>query len=138
MLYESKYAAKFTRLSSEGKNLFRFAGPHLLVEVLPKPEIKSRGGIVLTNNVSQKAQASDFQRALGLVLMRGEGYTDGSIMDIQVGEVVLMPYSPLYLSDFPGLAEYTQNTLAIISESDVLFSYKTLIAATAAAGLLNG
>jgi len=120
---EFRYTKQFDRLSKT--TLFKLRGPTLLVEVLPKEEIKTSGGIYIGKTATQRATAEDFRRGLGIVLLQGEGYTDGSCMDITKGMIVQLPYNPMYLSEFPGLVDYTQNTLALINEGDVLFAYKS-------------
>lgn len=134
---ESKYAEKFKRLSQEGKDLYRFIGPTILVEVLPKQELKTKGGLIMGVSDSHKATAQDFRRQLGLVILVGEGYADAE-MDVNVGNVVLLPANPIFLSEFPGLVDYTQNTLALVDEKSILFCYKDLDAYKKASEILNG
>lgn len=133
---ESKYADKFKRLTQEGKDLYRFIGPTILVEVLPKQELKTKGGLIMGVSDSHKATAQDFRRALGVVIMVGEGYSNDK-MDVEVGNVVLLPANPIFLSEFPGLLDYTQNTLALVDEQSILFCYKNIDAYKKATEILN-
>lgn len=122
--FQSKFKGKFQQLRDLG--LFKLRGPLLIVEVMPQIELKTESGIILGVSKGHKATAQDFRAQLGVVVYRGEGYTDGTEMDIKEGFVVNMPSNPKYMSEFPGLAEYTQNALAIISEDDVLYFYRSL------------
>ncbi len=122
---ESNYAAKFANLAATEPKLYTLRGATLLVEVLPKEDITTESGIIISSGNNQRANATEFQRGIGLVLLQGDGYSDGTPMDINVGMVVIMPYNPMYLSQWPGLKGYTQNSLALISEGDVLFAYKS-------------
>ena len=115
----AKYFDRFKELGTAGWTL---RGASLLLEVLPKEELKSRGGIILgAAKDTHKATSEDFRRPLGIVLATGTECTE-----IKVGDVVLMPFSPLYLSEFPGIGEYTQNTIALTNESDILMVFTDL------------
>ena len=129
----TKYAAAFKRLAAN-PSLYKPDGNTLLVEVLPKQELKSKGGIILGKADTHKATSEDFRRDLGLVLLRGAEVDSGAPEE---GELILMPFNPLYLSEFPGLNEYTQGTLALVDASSVLFRYPNAESFNKAKELLN-
>ena len=135
---ESKYAEQFKKLAATEPKLYTLRGATLLVEVLPKEDIVTEGGIIIAAASNQRANAVEFQRGVGIVLMQGDGYTDGTPMDINVGMVVILPYNPMFLSQWPGLKGYTQNSLALISEGDVLFAYKSYEAYLKAKEVFSG
>lgn len=124
---ESQYLEKFKKL--EGSK-FKLAGGRILVEVLPKAEMKSAGGLIIAAPSSHKGIA-DMQRAvLGVVLMVGEGYTDNDgndiPMEVKVGNVVVLnEFGVRYYSDFPGVKSYTENKLAMTSESEVQVKFES-------------
>lgn len=121
MAYNPKYKKVFDALSNEPGLLLR--GQAVLVEVLPKKELKTKGGLILGTVDTHRATSEDFRRPLGLVLRVGDDVDADNVM---VGDVVLMPFNPLYLSEFPGIQEYTQNGLALINESDVIVKFTGL------------
>ena len=89
--YQTKYLEQFKKL--EGTK-YKLAGGRMLVEVLPKAEMKTAGGLIMAAPSSHKGTA-DLQRALlGVVLMLGEGYVDDDgkdiEMDVKVGNVVVL------------------------------------------------
>ena len=131
-----KYKDRFDKIKDT--DLYILRGATMLVEVLPKEELKTSGGIIIAKGEMQRATADDFRRGVGVVLMVGDGYTDGSEMEIKEGMVILLPFNPMYLSEFPGLTDYTQNSLAIVNEGDVLFAYKSLDDYNKAKELMNG
>lgn len=136
----SKYFDRFQRLLSPefSSAAPRLRGATLLVEVLPKEEIKTSGGIILgQSNDTHKGTADDHRRNLGLVIAVGEGYAGGEPCELKVGQLILMPYQPLYLSEFPGLKDYTANTLALVNEGDVLVVYESSAAYAKAKEVLN-
>ncbi len=136
-MLESKYERQFSRLRQASTSLHKLRGASLLVEILPKQELKTKSGLYLAQTDSHKAQADDYRRDLGLVLLQGEGYADGTPMDIKPGMVVLMPFNPLVLSEFPGLIDYTKNTLAIVNEGDILLTFDSLKAFQEMSDVLN-
>lgn len=129
---ESKYLARFQKLGEVKKDIgFRLNGSRLLVEILPAKEIKTASGLVLSSPDTYKATADSYRALLGIVLMTGEGYVDDEGTDVpmetKVGQlVVLNEFGLKYYSQFPGIADYTKNTVAMTSESEIQMSFDTI------------
>ena len=122
----TKYLESFKKLQTEeAKQLFRLQGARVLIEVLPAREIKTASGIILSAPKDHvKVTAESQQHLLGIVLLTGAGYVDSENnpipMDVEVGNIVMINELGLkYFSTFPGIANYTKNTLALTSESDI-------------------
>lgn len=119
---ESKYLARFAKLA-EGQLPLR--GNRLLVEVLPKAEIKSAGGLFINSNSSSHKSTTEMNRAkLAIVLVSGSGYYDEDgedvALDVLPGAVIMVSEMGLkYYSEFPGIAEYTGETLALTRDSEI-------------------
>jgi co-chaperonin GroES (HSP10) len=118
---QSKYLKEFQVLRETGL-MPKVRGECMVVECLPKQEMKTAGGIILgAVDKTHRGTAEDTRRGLAIIVAIGEAVTE-----FEVGQVVLLPYSPLYLSEFYGIKGYTQNTIALVNESDILVSYKSL------------
>jgi co-chaperonin GroES (HSP10) len=121
-MIQSKYLQQFQRVSD---NSLRLRGNRLLLELLPKPEVKSKGGLVLVTNISDhRTTTQDNMADICVVLRTGEGYynDDGSTLplDLKVGNVVLVSRFGLKLySNMPGLADYTGESIALARDTDV-------------------
>lgn len=127
---ESKYLARFQKISSAD---FPLRGNRLLVEVLPKEELKSQSGLYMSASASDHRTSTNENRAdLALVLATGNGYYDEETeenvdLDIKVGSVILVSRMGLRLySDFPGIAEYTKETIALTRDSEVHCSWPSI------------
>lgn len=137
---ESQYLEKFKKL--EGSK-FKLAGGRILVEVLAKQEMKSAGGLIIAAPSSHKG-IIDMQRAvLGVVLMVGEGYIDDEgndiPMEVKPGNIVVLnEFGVKYYSDFPGVKTYTENKLAMTSESEIQFKFESAEELAEFESLLNG
>ena len=129
---ESKYLARFQKLGEIKKDLgFRLNGSRLLVEILPAKEIKTASGLVLSSPDTYKATADSYRALLGIVLMTGEGYVDDEGADVpmetKVGQIVVLnEFGLKYYSQFPGIADYTKNTVAMTSESEIQMSFDSI------------
>lgn len=136
----SQYLEKFKKL--EGSK-FKLAGGRILVEVLPKQEMKSAGGLIIAAPSTHKGTA-DMQRAvLGIVLMVGEGYIDSDgkdiPMEVKVGNVVVLnEFGVKYYSEFPGIKSYTENKLAMTGESEIQIKFESVDELIEFESLLNG
>ena len=120
---ESKYLKAFEAQRQAGA-LPTICGATLVVECLPKKEMKTAGGIILGQvNATHRGTAEDNRRGLAVILAVGEGYSSDQPCLLKPGQVVMLPFSPLFLSEWPGLQGYTANTIALINESDVLIVY---------------
>jgi hypothetical protein len=111
---------KFQKRFEAIRDLIVLRGETILLEVLPKEEIKTEGGLYLGAVDTHRATADDFRVQLGLVLLVGE-----DVKTIKPGEYVMLPFNPRYISEFPGLKDYTANALAFISEESVLFKFES-------------
>lgn len=129
---ESKYLARFQKLGEVKKDIgFRLNGSRLLVEILPAKEIKTASGLVLSSPDTYKATADSYRALLGIVLMTGEGYVDDEGADVpmetKVGQIVVLnEFGLKYYSQFPGIADYTKNTVAMTSESEIQMSFDSI------------
>ena len=129
MFYTSKYLDQFLNLLDK-KELYRVNGGRVVIEVLPRPEVKTQGGLIMAAP-SGFAKGGTFETqsgTLGVVLLTGDGYvdTDGTTFDIDLkpGNVVLVnDFGIKTLSIFPGLADYAANSLAIIDETTVQMTW---------------
>lgn len=146
MGYETKYVNTFKKLtdSEEAQKLFRLNGNRLLIEVLPPRELKTASGIIIAapSGYDARATAEAFKPTLGVVLLTGPGYIDADgtpiDMDVKVGMVVMVADLGMrYLSQFPGLSDYTKNTIALITEGDVQMQFPSLEAYEAYEDLLG-
>jgi len=140
---ETKYLERFKRLDDR-RELFKLNGGRVLIEVMPKQEVKTAGGIVLSapTNYAKGATFESQTGTLGVVLLTGEGYVDasGATYDIGLkpGNVVLINELGMRtLSVFPGLSEYSAGSIAIVDETVVQMSWPDLEAFDAYAKLLS-
>lgn len=124
---ESRYLAKFDRLRAAGTP-YVFRGNRLLVEVLPKIELKTSSGLIISTGEKQIGAAEDMAPRVGIVLDVGEGYYNddtGAPMpgEIKPGYVVMLPSigDLQYRSTWPGLNEYVppQSGIAIVTEAPI-------------------
>lgn len=119
---ESKYLKMFKKLAPED---IRLRGNRLLIEILPQPEVTTKGGLVVATSLSDhRTSTRDNAADIGVVLVAGEGYYDDETgdpvkMDIQPGNVVLISkFGMRVFSMFAGLQEYTSETIALARDSD--------------------
>lgn len=140
---ESKYLARFARLKSEGAAFFTLPGNRMLVEILPKEELKTRGGLIMATDMRDHRNHTEENRAIvGIVVLNGSGYVDddGNTVEIEYteGSVVLLSSLGIrYYSQFPGLTEYTESSLGMTRDSEVQMSFPSLEAFEKAKELLN-
>jgi co-chaperonin GroES (HSP10) len=124
---QSKYLEQFQRAG----NTLRLRGNRVLLELLPKPEVKSKGGLVLATSLNDHRATTEQNMAdICVVLATGEGYynDDGTVvpLDLMPGNVVLVSRYGLKLySNIPGLADYTGESIAIARDTDVHAVWKS-------------
>lgn len=118
------------KLTSEG--LLTIRGSTILVELLPDPEFKTAGGlIVATPSDHVKGSMHDNKLLAATVLATGPGYWDEEAqayipLEVRPGAVVVMPqFSAQMLSNMPGINRPTKNKLAIAKEDNILMFYAT-------------
>lgn len=138
---ESKYLNKFLKV----KDNYKLNGSRLLVELFEQREIKTASGLVVSGAGIGKGQvnsADNYKAVIGIVLMTGEGYVDSDGNDIpmetKVGNVVMLnDFGLRYYSDFPGLNDYSRNTIAVTAESEVQMKFDSIEAFEAFEKTLN-
>lgn len=126
---ESKYISLFNNLPTELKP--RLSGNRILIELLPKEELKTAGGIVLATVSTHKSDIEWLRPKLGIILLKGEGIVNerGEIEEIPhpIGSVCLVSeHAPKSLSTFPGLEGIVTDEVALISRHDIHISWNTL------------
>lgn len=118
---ESKYLNQFKQITS-----LRLRGNRILVEILPKLEIKTAGGLIMAASLSDHRSTLEANRAvLAYVLAVGEGYyhdeTEETVaLDVKPGNIILVSgYGLRAFSDFPGVIGYKQDDICMIRDSDI-------------------
>ena len=109
-------------------------GNIMLIERLPKVDMKTKSGIIIPNSVKgYRDTHADMVTDFGLVLMTGPGdvLDDGTRaeMETRVGDVILLPNSVYWYSTFGALADYEANTIGIVRDSQVLMNFRDYIKA---------
>ena len=134
---ESKYLARFSKVP------LPLRGNRIIVEVVPQEEIKTAGGIIVASDSSYKGTAADLKPCLAIVLACGPGYYDDETgadvnMDITPGQVVLVSEVGLKkYSQFPGLKDYTRDTIALTRDSEVHIRWNSIADYLAYSAALN-
>lgn len=128
----SKYLSKFIKLNDH-RDKFKLHGGRVLIELMPTEEIKSAGGIIVAapSNYAKGSTAETSRGTLATVLLSGEGYVGSEgeeyELDAKPGKVVLINELGLKtFSVFPGLADYTANSIALIDEGMIQMSWNSL------------
>lgn len=105
-------------------------GDMILIEKLPKPELTHKVGnveLIIADAKSHKETSRDAMTEFGLVLMVGEGhiFEDGTRaeMDLKVGDVILLPSSVVYYSQFAHMANYEQYTIGMMRAAQALLVF---------------
>ena len=124
----TKYLEQFKKL--EGTK-YKLAGGRMLVEILPKKEMKTTGGLIMAAPVQHKGTADTQRAVVGVVVMVGEGYVNDDQQDVpmetKVGNVVVLnEFGLKYYSEFPGVSSYTENKLALTAESEIQMKFDSL------------
>lgn len=129
---ESKYLSIFKRVSAEAPETYRLNGARMLVEIFPKEEVKSRGGLIITapKEVVQ-GSVENMRGMLGIVLLTGPGYYNENgetiPLDVTPGTVVLLnEFSTRIFSTFPGLSDYSGNAIGMCDESAVQMQWGSI------------
>lgn len=124
----TRYLEQFKKL--EGTK-YKLAGGRMLVEILPKKEMKTTGGLIMAAPVQHKGTADTQRAVVGVVVMVGEGYVNDDQQDVpmetKVGNVVVLnEFGLKYYSEFPGVSSYTENKLALTAESEIQMKFDSL------------
>lgn len=121
----TKYLEQFKKLDG---SKYKLAGGRMLVEILPKEEMKTTGGLIMAAPIQHKGTADTQRAVVGVVLMTGEGYVDDDGNDVpmetKVGSVVVLnEFGLKYYSQFPGISTYTESKLALTAESEIQMKF---------------
>ena len=126
-MLQSKHLSAFQKLGNLAPSILR--GNRLIVEVLPKEELKTAGGLIVASSLSDHRSETEANRpTMAIVLAAGAGYFDSDSgkdvpLDIQPGNVILVSQLSLkYLTEVPGYTAYVKNTndqIALTRESEI-------------------
>lgn len=137
---ETKYLNRFQKLTSSDLPM---RGNRLLLELLPKQEVKTKGGLVIATSLTDHRSTTVENAAdVAVVLAVGEGYygDDGEAvpMDIKVGNVVLISrFGMRTYSSYPGVQDYVADTIALARDSDCHVKWDSIEAFEAYVAKLN-
>lgn len=127
---ETKYLDRFLRLAP-GQLPLR--GNRLLVELLPKEEVLTAGGLVIATNLNDhRSTTKENQADLAVVLAAGPGYYSDDTgedvaLDVKPGNVVMLTrYGIRAFSSFPGVLDFTQDTIAMCRDSDIHAAWESI------------
>jgi len=129
---ESKYLERFKKVV-KANQLNGLASDRVIVEVLPKEELKTSGGIILATKANDHRSMTEENRpTLAVVLAAGED------VKLEPGNVVLVSALGLKCySNFPGLQEYVANSIAMTMEHEVHVAWRDLEAYASYRELIN-
>lgn len=112
-------------------NNYELIGDILLVEMMPQPELKSRGGIHLVSGSEKQINGYEKMRpTLVRVLDTGKGYYDdhtGKEIDLSVnpGDVILVATESVrWYNSFGQAVLAGEETLGITRESEMLMRFQ--------------
>lgn len=123
MALESNYLKPFMQITWD---LWPLRGNRICVEILPRQELKSKGGIILNTSLSDHKSSVEQRRPrLCVVLHKGNGYVDENNepvdIDVEKGGIVLVSQASLDIcSELPFIAEYIPDTAGFITENSII------------------
>lgn len=123
-----QYLNKF----QEASKMFTLTGNKLLIERLDVGEVKTAGGLFLTESKDTRADLRLQKPHIAIVVAVGQGYYDSESktyteMDVKPGNIVVVnSIGVQYYSVLPGIASYTNNQLGLTTENDVQMTFKDL------------
>lgn len=107
-------------------------GSTIVAELLPPPEIKTAGGLILSTPEDHiRGSMKDNLLHAAKVLATGPGYWNEGrgeyeALEVQAGSIIVLPqYSAQTISFFPGITRPTQNKLVLVKMDSILCYYKT-------------
>lgn len=120
----SRYFHRFKKLMDDHPRCMELKGDQILVEKLPKPELKTSGGLIIPGGVStHKNTIESDTTEFGLVLMVGPGQflEDGTTVpcDSKPGDVILLPGTTYWYGAFGHIADYDPYTIGRIRDGAV-------------------
>lgn len=124
-MIQSKYLTYVRDLKERLPNFYELFGSRIFVEVLPNPELKTAGGLILGSSKHHRNTTDEDSFTAVVVLATGTGYEDenGETVPLSVkpGQVIEVVRSGLrYYSSHPFLGgEYNPKEVALIKESDI-------------------
>lgn len=103
-------------------------GDMLIVERLPKIELKSKGGIIMPHDVkTYKDTMSDRVTDFGIVLMTGPGHVfdDGTRApcECKPGDVVLLPGNVAWYSAFGTMGDYEAFSIGLVRDAQIMLQF---------------
>lgn len=111
----SRYFNRFQELIKTEPAVMELKGDQILIERLPKPELKTKSGLILASVSGYKQTMEDSITEFAIVLMTGPGLLDengNSIpCDCKPGDVVMVPGSTIWYSAFGHMADYDPNSI---------------------------
>jgi co-chaperonin GroES (HSP10) len=121
----------FSKLTETAKNSYTLVGDTLLVEEMPKEEVKTKSGIVLSSGTSKVSQMDGLEANRPIfcrVLAVGEGYFNDKNetipLDTKVGDIILVgKLSVRWLSYFGPIVSTAESQLGMVSESEIRFKF---------------
>lgn len=123
---QSKYLAFFRQLKERQPGFYQLFGSRILVEVLPEPEMKTAGGLVIASSSRQITDTQENKFTAAVVIAVGKGYYDDEsgedvALSVKPGQVVEVVRTGLRkYSTHPMLGgQYSGGELATTRESDI-------------------
>ncbi len=119
----SKYFKQFENLNREYPGMMTLKGDNVLVERLPRIEMKTKSGLIIGTATTYKNTVADTLTDFGLVLMVGPGqlFEDGSTCpcDAKPGDIVLLPQSTYWYGAFGHIAEYDAYSIGRLRDGQI-------------------
>ncbi len=143
-MLKSEYLERFKKLEGVTKDVFTLEGDRMLVEIMPKEELKSAGGLIIASDATRYRTDTTANRPLiVVVLTTGPGDYDpdsGEYNEVEYkpGNVLFISdMSIKYLSDFPGIGA-TGQKLGIVRPTETHISWPSFEAYEKFRNTLNG
>lgn len=122
---QSLYLERFKKLN---KLNFTLYSDRIWVELLPTFESKTKHGIIITTETDN--YRNDYQQKkshFAVVLVVGEGWIDeeGKTVPLNVsqGDIIMIPSNTQWLSQFGPMQDYTQHTIGLTLESNIVCNF---------------
>ena len=128
---KKSYLNAFKHVTETCKGSFRLTGGCLLVEEVPKEELKSASGLILAPSTRHQIDSMEDNRPMEVrVLVVGEGYYDPETgkdtpLDTHAGDILLVgKLSVKWLSSIAGVFLQEGSTrIGLVQESETQFQY---------------
>jgi co-chaperonin GroES (HSP10) len=123
---KSKYLRFFQKLKEQRPNFYQLYGSRILVEVLPDPEVKTAGGLIVSGVRNQVTDTQENKFTAAVILAVGAGYYNDETnedvpLTLKPGQVVEVVRTALRrYSTHPALgSQFTTGDLATTKEADI-------------------